>query len=309
MPKVSVIVPVHNTAQYLTECVQSITAQTLKDLEIILVENASTDNSLELCLQIAATDERIKVLHIDHADLSTARNEGVRISTGEYVGFVDSDDTILPEMYEDMYTVAVTNNLGLVNCNFVRTFDKRKPKYLYPEDGKCRLLTAIEITSLNLKEEISRIVCTLLIKRDIFEFVTFPENMFHEDRASTHLFMAHCKQAANINKAYYLYYQHPKSITHTNTFRRYRDFVKATCERLKFIRDFGFYTNEEQCIIANKSANSLLRALRHMICLAKGEQEKAELIYWCKKTDLIPKGTMLSLKEQAIKWYIKKFVL
>lgn len=309
MPKVSVIVPVHNTAQYLAECVHSITAQTLRDLEIILVENASTDNSLELCSQIAATDERIRVLHIDHADLSTARNEGVKVATGEYIGFVDSDDTIRPEMYEDMYTLAVKNNLGLVNCNFVRTFDKRKPKYPYPENEECRLLTAAEITSLNLNEEISRIVCTLLIRRDIFKVVTFPENMFHEDRASTHLFMAHCGQAANINKAYYLYYQRPKSITHFKTFKRYRDFVKATCGRLEFIQNSGFYTNEEQHSIANKPANSLLRALRHMICLAKSTQEKTELLYWCRKIELIPQGTKLSLKERVIKLYILRFIL
>ena len=69
MAKVSIIVPVHNTEKYLEKCVQSITAQTLKDIEIILVENGSSDNSLELCQKIAQTDERIKVIHIDKADL------------------------------------------------------------------------------------------------------------------------------------------------------------------------------------------------------------------------------------------------
>ena len=118
MPKVSVIVPVHNTASYLPSCVQSIAAQTLQDIEIILVENASTDNSLQVCRELALTDERISVLHIDEADLSTARNAGVKVAQGEYVGFVDSDDTILPEMYERMYALAKEHDLGLVDCNF-----------------------------------------------------------------------------------------------------------------------------------------------------------------------------------------------
>ena len=78
MPQVSVIVPVHNTASYLKACVQSIINQTLQDIEIILVENASTDNSLELCHELAATDHRIRVLHIDEADLSTAAMPGSR---------------------------------------------------------------------------------------------------------------------------------------------------------------------------------------------------------------------------------------
>ena len=89
MPKVSIIVPVHNTERYLQACVESLTAQTLADIEIILVENCSTDDSLALCHRIATTDDRIKVLSIDKADLSTARNEGVKVATGEYIAFVD----------------------------------------------------------------------------------------------------------------------------------------------------------------------------------------------------------------------------
>ena len=79
MPKVSIIVPVHNTEKYLQACVESLTAQTLADIEIILVENCSTDNSLTLCHKLSATDDRIKVVSIDKADLSTARNEGIRL--------------------------------------------------------------------------------------------------------------------------------------------------------------------------------------------------------------------------------------
>ena len=96
--KISVIVPVHNTSKYLKECVSSIQKQKLSEIEIILVENASTDNSLDLCRKIAQTDERIKVVHLDKGDLSTARNEGVKIASAEYVGFIDSDDTISDNM-------------------------------------------------------------------------------------------------------------------------------------------------------------------------------------------------------------------
>ena len=83
MPKVSIIVPVHNTEKYLQACIDSLTAQSLGDIEIILVENCSTDNSLALCHEIAKSDSRIKVLSIDKADLSTARNEGIKVASGE----------------------------------------------------------------------------------------------------------------------------------------------------------------------------------------------------------------------------------
>ena len=110
-PKVSIVIPVHNTAHYLEKCIQSVATQTLKDIEIILVENGSTDHSLQLCHILAEKDPRIKVLQINEADLSTARNQGAKAATANYIGFVDSDDTIHPEMYERMYQLAMNRNV------------------------------------------------------------------------------------------------------------------------------------------------------------------------------------------------------
>jgi glycosyltransferase involved in cell wall biosynthesis len=100
MSKVSVIVPVHNTVKYIDTCVRSLRQQTLKDIEIILVENASDDGSLERCHELASADERIKVIHSDIGDLSHARNLGIECATSEYVAFVDSDDTVAGDMYQ-----------------------------------------------------------------------------------------------------------------------------------------------------------------------------------------------------------------
>ena len=92
MTKVSVIIPVHNTSKYIDKCLKTVLNQTLSDIEIILVENASTDNSLAICQEYAKQDSRIKIMHLDVGDLSYARNKGVAIATGEYVAFLDSDD-------------------------------------------------------------------------------------------------------------------------------------------------------------------------------------------------------------------------
>jgi glycosyltransferase involved in cell wall biosynthesis len=308
MPKVSIVVPVHNTETYLQTCVNSLRAQTLIDIEIILVENCSTDNSLTLCYELAKQDSRIKVISINEADLSTARNEGVRMAQGEYVGFVDSDDTVLPDMYRDMYKLAIEHNLGLVNCSFVKTYDNRKNKYPYREDGKVDVLDAKALTTLNLTDKISRVVCTLLIRRDIFDKLQFPTYMYHEDRASTHLFMAACGRGANINRAYYNYYQRPTSIMHSGSFCRMRDFVRATCMRLEFIRESGLYSPTEIPIVAARCSEQLLRKLRHLLRLAKSSDERAEALSWCRKIDLIPCGAHLPLKAHLIRWYIRKFV-
>ena len=94
MSIVSVIIPVHNTADYLRKCVESVRDQSLKDIEIILVDNLSTDDSPAMCDAYAKLDSRIKVLHLPVADLSTARNAGIKEATSEYIGFIDSDDHI-----------------------------------------------------------------------------------------------------------------------------------------------------------------------------------------------------------------------
>ncbi len=306
MPKVSIIIPVHNTAEYLEKCVASVTAQTLTDTEIILVENASTDNSLELCHQIALTDKRIKVLHIDEADLSTARNAGVEMASGEYVGFVDSDDTIHPEMYEHMYSLANDHDLELVDCNFYCTYDTKPNKHPYPQDGKVIILSAKEAATLNLREKISRVVCTMLYKRSLFETLKFPTHMYYEDRASTFLFMAAAHRVGIINKAYYAYYQRQGSINRAKSFVKYRDYADADCRRLKFINDSGLYTTKrEKALVAYKSANAFVRTLGHMIRRAHTQNEKEELKRLSYRSSLIPQGTTLALKQHVILLYIK----
>jgi glycosyltransferase involved in cell wall biosynthesis len=306
MPQVSVIVPVHNTASYLRACVQSIINQTLLDIEIILVENASTDNSLELCHELAATDHRIRVLHIDEADLSTARNAGVKIAQGAYVGFVDSDDTIQPEMYEQMYTLAKTHDLGLVDCNFYCRYDNRSPRYPYPQDGTVRIMSSKEAVELNLREKISRVVCTMLYKRTLFDTLQFPTHMYYEDRASTFLFMASAQRVGIINKAYYAYYQRTGSINRTKNFRKYRDYAEADCRRLRFITESGMFpTLKEQAGVAFKSGNALARTLGHMVACATTREEKDEVKRLSQRVSLIPRGTALALKQRLILLYIK----
>ena len=309
MTRVSVIVPVHNTSEFLEKCIESIVGQTLKDIEIILVENASTDNSLELCCKIASTDNRIKVIHIDKADLSTARNEGLKIALGEYVGFVDSDDTILPEMYEELYAIAVSHDLDLVNSNFCRVYDKREPKYPFSQDGQISVMSGKEITTLNLLGKIAVNACTILFRKSLFDEVQFPENVYFEDRASTFIFMSRCDKAAVVNKSYYNYYQRQGSICRSQNYEKFRDFVLADRKRLMFIESSGFYTQEEKKTVAQQSANSLLRKLRHLIKECENSAQKQETRELCQCIDLIPSGTKLTLKTMLIKYYIRHFVL
>lgn len=116
MPKVSIVVPVYNAEKYLHECVDSILNQTLHDIEVILVDDGSTDTSPTICDDYAVKDNRVKVIHKPNGRASSARNAGIRAATGEYIAFVDSDDWISPEMYETM----VTTDADVCLCDYIR---------------------------------------------------------------------------------------------------------------------------------------------------------------------------------------------
>ena len=175
MTKVSVIIPVHNTSKYIDKCLKTVLNQTLSDIEIILVENASTDNSLAICQEYSKQDSRIKIMHLDVGDLSYARNKGVAIATGEYVAFLDSDDYVSLEMYEDHYKFAIENDLDLVYSNHKRVYDDKEPRYAYPETGEYKVMTPKEMLILNFSDNIPVNACTVIFKRTFFDTMKFPE--------------------------------------------------------------------------------------------------------------------------------------
>ena len=124
--KVSVILPVYNASDYLHQCMDSIVGQTLKDIEIILVDDGSPDNCGKICDEYAAKDTRIKVIHKENGGLSSARNAGMEVAEGEYIGFVDSDDWIESDMYMTLWQKAKDINADLVNCDYFRNNDRIK---------------------------------------------------------------------------------------------------------------------------------------------------------------------------------------
>lgn len=125
-PKVSVIVPVYNVEKYIDRCMETLLNQKLTDIEIILVNDGSPDNSPAICDQYAEKDRRVKVVHKANGGLGYARNSGIEIATGEYIAFVDSDDYVDTSMYKKLYEVANNNNSDVVFCGFNRELKRGK---------------------------------------------------------------------------------------------------------------------------------------------------------------------------------------
>ncbi len=160
MAKVSVIVPVYKVEKWLHRCVESLCNQTLKDLEIILVDDGSPDRSGELCDDWAKKDQRIVVLHKPNGGLSSARNAGLAVATGEYVGFVDSDDDVLPAMYEHMLHVALVNQADCVMCDYQRV----------PQQGESRIVKKTLSKGLYTRKAIERTIFPQLIMTEQVDY-------------------------------------------------------------------------------------------------------------------------------------------
>ena len=116
--KVSVVIPFYNGIEYLEDCVRSVQAQTLREIEILLVDDGSSDGAGELADRLASEDARIRVIHQENQGLSGARNSGIDASSGDYIGFVDADDLVDPQMYEKLYDAAVSLSCELVTCTY-----------------------------------------------------------------------------------------------------------------------------------------------------------------------------------------------
>ena len=122
-PKVSVVVPIYNAEKYLRQCLDSIISQTLREIEIICVNDGSTDNSLAIIEEYAAKDDRIKVISKPNAGYGHSMNMGLDAATGEYFGIVDSDDYILPNMYQTLYNLAIENDLDIVRGGYYKFYE------------------------------------------------------------------------------------------------------------------------------------------------------------------------------------------
>ena len=180
--RISVIVPVYNIKEYLERCVRSICAQTYRNLEILLVDDGSTDGSGELCEHLAKEDDRIRVFHKENGGSSSARNLGIREATGEYLGFIDSDDYIEPDMYELLADGIVRYGLEMaqISRDEVDEAGMRMPDVCIPPKEEW-LITSNEMMRELLMHRGDASFCTRLTKKSLFEGLAFPEGKLNED--------------------------------------------------------------------------------------------------------------------------------
>lgn len=241
---ISIVIPIYNVEKYIDRCLCSVLEQTYSNLEIILVDDGSKDNCAAICDRYAAKDERIKVIHKQNGGLSSARNAGIAIATGEYIGFVDSDDYIHPRMFEKLLAAAASENAEIAVCHHYT----ERGKHLLIEDpigdqtkvftGKEALFELVE--DVNMKSY----AWDKLYRLALFEGVRYPEGRNFEDIATTYKLFDKAERICQIPDFLYYYQIREDSISFNDSDLRWNrncfDSVEGQQERISYFKEKGY---------------------------------------------------------------------
>ena len=225
-PLLSIIVPVYKVENYLPKCIDSILAQTFTDFELILVDDGSPDDCPALCDATAEKDARVRVIHQKNGGLSAARNAGLDAARGAWIGFVDSDDYIEPEMYEVLYQAVQSTGADLALCDYAEVDEAGKPcppMHVSLSEG--------ELTGQKLLKRASGLMVQLawnkLYRRAIFTQLRYPEGKLNEDLFLIPEVCLQIQKAVVVPKALYYYVQRGGSIMSGNKTLRHFDAAEA----------------------------------------------------------------------------------
>lgn len=239
-PLISVIVPVYNVEKYIARCVDSILAQTYVNLEILLVDDGSSDRSGELCDSYAAKDSRIKVVHKKNGGLSDARNRGMEIAEGEYFAFVDSDDYIAADYIEYLYGILGANRAQISICGCQKVYENKacSGTGLNSVKGTADIYDCKKgLSALLYQRGIIASAWGKLFERGLFAGICFPAGRQHEDVAVMYkLFDAARTIAAGSEKKYY-YFQRADSLVNSGFNRQRMDYICFTQECIRYMAE------------------------------------------------------------------------
>lgn len=237
-PLISIIIPVYNVEKYLSRCIYSVVNQTYKNLEIILVNDGSTDSSGQLCNEWAAKDERIRVIHKQNGGLSDARNVGIATSTGEYIEFIDSDDAVSENITEHLLNIVRKNKSEIGICDVIHCYpgkdsgfrDGMSVKILSTEDALCEMM---------YQKSFLFSACGKLFKKSLFDGMKFPVGKIFEDVAIMYKLFNRANQIVYSDAKLYGYLHRENSIT-TKTFSKSDcDILQICQEQVDFAKKYS----------------------------------------------------------------------
>lgn len=259
MTKVSIIVPVYNNEKYLKECLESLTNQTLTDIEIICINDGSEDKSGNILEEFKNKDDRFIVINQENQGVSVARNYGLKIAKGEYVGFVDSDDYIDLDYYEKLYNNAKEHNADIAACSIERFSPGRKRIHLKMEN-------VITTDNINKKLELCQAPSKSYTVNKIYKKseldrnnLSFMEGVFYEDVRFTIRALYYLKTLVTVPNILYHYRKNLNSIVKTISDKKNQDMINAREDVINFANEHNIYFKHSpgSYIIRRKKYNLL----------------------------------------------------
>lgn len=227
--------PVFGVEPFLDVCVLSLIRQTHNDLEIILVDDGSPDCSDKICDNYAALDPRIRVIHKKSSGPSDARNSGLAIARGEYIGFVDSDDYVASDMFAFLLSQIKKYDADIAICGHVKTSHKGKPRPHFHRKKTYIMDSCESIKKMLQFGQYESFVWNKLFKRELFDNVRFPSGHLYEDLYTTYKLLDKAKRIVYSKNVKYFYRQRNGSIIHTGYNAKYYDYVQASSEICDFV--------------------------------------------------------------------------
>ncbi|MFV0249097.1 MAG: glycosyltransferase family 2 protein [Tenacibaculum sp.] len=280
---VSIVIPVYNVENYLEKCLISVLNQTFKNIEVIIINDGSTDNSLKICKKFEKEDSRIVLINQENKGLSEARNRGIEKAINPYITFIDSDDWVENCYIETLYNSLLSNNadIAVAELNIVYQKSKKKSKKKSKtkqgkNDGKISVYNNFEaLSELFIDNSIKNYACGKMYKTKLFKDIRYPKGVYFEDVFTTYKLFYESKKIVKIDKILMHYVQRINSITSQNykNIKKEIDLFNGFTGQLKFIMENKYKLNNFLSIKRNM-ARKLYRIKKRII----NNYQKSEIL-------------------------------
>ena len=236
---ISVIIPIYNVETYLRKSIESILAQTYTNLEIILIDDGSTDKSGEICDEYVKKDSRIKVWHQNNQGIASVRNKGIVEATGKYIFWMDSDDYVSKNIIKELYLKLIEYEADMSICSYIQGF--KRDHIFEKKEGNIEIIDAkTGLEWIYKSQKFSFIMVAAwakLIKKSLYEGLSYPEGKVFEDIYMSHYLISRCHRIVYNDLEMYYYYQSPDSILRKKLYREKLDYLGAFEDRIHFFKE------------------------------------------------------------------------
>jgi len=313
MIKVSVIVPVHNAERYLVKCIESLLNQTLEEMEIILIDDASTDSSGKICDEYAILHNNVRVLHINEKSVASARNAGIQVAAGEYIGFVDSDDYVHQDMFGAMYKEAISNDCDMVFCN-TNEVDVNgsilNKRFAY-------LPVSMDISNADMRTYLCQVdsykllwfVCKSIFRRDLIvdNEISFLNGNIGEDTLFNLETILCSNKSRFINEYYYNYVQTPNSIIRGGYKDKFYEHLNNAYIDRKRISEKHNLKDYQSSLCDYSMSHSIIMLLSNEIKNTSNTKERIDTLRSIRNTEIVDEAFKYSsvfVIRNRIKWVV-----